>query len=180
MERKVIIDPRQANEGQIVTCPSQCGGFPKGRMVRIATLASGTRPIDILCRQVNMDYSLAQVLGYNMQGMSDVVTFYDINCLYMKKLWSRVANNAYIEIWPKVTITPEVGIWHVHGHWPECYARYVPLFISGIRWVDGEVLEILWSLLNNVSGSTWSMTSGAAGLSNEWLQFHEDDQNEWV
>ncbi|KAN0074433.1 hypothetical protein V8E55_011845 [Tylopilus felleus] len=91
-------------------------------------------------RQVNMDYSLAQALGYNMQGISNVVTFYDVNCSYIKKLRAQVANNAYIEIRPEVMIVPGIGIWHVHSHRPECYARYAPLFISGVGWVDSEEL----------------------------------------
>ena len=42
---------------------------------------------DFWYRQVNMDYySLAKALSYNMEGIHDVVTFYDINCAYMKKL----------------------------------------------------------------------------------------------
>ncbi|KAN0101321.1 hypothetical protein V8E55_001305 [Tylopilus felleus] len=122
---------------------------------------SRTCPIDISCRQVNMDYSLAQALRYNMQGMSDV-------------LRSQVANNAYIEIWPEETITPGVRIWYMHGYRPECYARYALLFILGVGWVDGEVLETLWSLLNTVSGLTWSMTSSHR---QELLDFQMNDSN---
>ncbi|KAI6036182.1 hypothetical protein BKA83DRAFT_4120069 [Pisolithus microcarpus] len=41
-----------------------------------------------------------------------------------------------------------IGMWHVHGHKKEC---------SG--WVDGEIIETLWSTLNIVSASTRGMTS---------------------
>ncbi|KIN95288.1 hypothetical protein M404DRAFT_166183 [Pisolithus tinctorius Marx 270] len=37
-------------------------------------------------RQLNMDYSLANALGYNMEGIKHVVCFYDINCSYMTNL----------------------------------------------------------------------------------------------
>ena len=94
--------------------------------------------------------------------------------MYMKKLRSQVANNAYIEIWPEETITPGVRIWYMHGYRPECYARYALLFILGVGWVDGEVLETLWSLLNTVSGLTWSMTSSHR---QELLDFQMNDSN---
>ncbi|KIK71861.1 hypothetical protein PAXRUDRAFT_181710, partial [Paxillus rubicundulus Ve08.2h10] len=35
-------------------------------------------------RQVNMDYALGHALGHNMAGIQRVLTFYDINCQYMK------------------------------------------------------------------------------------------------
>ncbi|KAI6026871.1 hypothetical protein BKA83DRAFT_4050885, partial [Pisolithus microcarpus] len=37
-------------------------------------------------RQLNMDYSLAHALSYNMTGINNVLCFYDINCAYMKNL----------------------------------------------------------------------------------------------
>lgn len=127
--------------------------------------------MDTLHRQVNMDYSLAHALGHNMDGITDVITFYDINCSYMKKLRGCMVKNDYIT---ELNIIPRIGIWHVHGHRPECYARYALLFILGIGWVDGKVLETLWSLLNIVSGSTRGMTSSHC---QELLDFQMNDSN---
>ncbi|KIK92860.1 hypothetical protein PAXRUDRAFT_146425, partial [Paxillus rubicundulus Ve08.2h10] len=42
------------------------------------------------------------------------------------------------------------GIWHVHGHQPQCFSRYAPLYIKGAGWIDGEV--------NVVSTSTCRMS----------------------
>ena len=39
-----------------------------------------------LHRQVNMDYSFVSALTYNMDNISSIISFYDINCSYMKKL----------------------------------------------------------------------------------------------
>ncbi|KAI6098420.1 hypothetical protein EDD16DRAFT_1527190 [Pisolithus croceorrhizus] len=36
--------------------------------------------------QLNMDYSLCNALNYNMNGIQNVICFYDINCTYMKNL----------------------------------------------------------------------------------------------
>ncbi|KAF8124933.1 hypothetical protein EV363DRAFT_1299555 [Boletus edulis] len=52
-----------------------------------------------------------------------------------------------------------IGIWHVHGHQTECFARHGPLFIQGAGWVDGEIIETLWSMLNIVSSSARGMSS---------------------
>lgn len=82
-----------------------------------------------------MDYSLAQALSCNMQGISNVVTFYDISCSYMKKFHAQGANNTYIQIWPQVQIITGIGIWHVHGHHPDCYSRYACLFLVLVGWM---------------------------------------------
>ena len=62
----------------------------------------------------------------------------------------------------------------MHGHWAECYSRYAPLFISGVGWINGEVLETLWSLLNIVSRSTQGMTSSHR---QKLLDFQMNDSN---
>ena len=49
-------------------------------------------------RQVNMDYSFANALKYNMGNISQVINFYDINCSYMKKLQLRLEHNVFIVI----------------------------------------------------------------------------------
>ncbi|KAI6153188.1 hypothetical protein BKA82DRAFT_3919681, partial [Pisolithus tinctorius] len=67
-------------------------------------------------RQLNMDYSLANALGYNMEGIKHVVCFYDINCSYMTNL-----QNEMIDIPSSLWIIPGISIWHVHGHKKECY-----------------------------------------------------------
>ncbi|KAI6148756.1 hypothetical protein BKA82DRAFT_3978415, partial [Pisolithus tinctorius] len=110
-------------------------------------------------RQLNMDYSLANALRYNMTGINRVLCFYDINCSYMKNLRTWVRNSAFIDIPDSMQIMPGIGMWHVHGHKQECYARYAPLFMQGAGWVDGEIIETLWSLLNIASTSAQGMSS---------------------
>ena len=121
-----------------------------------------------------MDYSFANALKYNMGTIPRVISFYDINCAYLKKLRSRVEKNKFIEIPPEVKIMPGIGIWHVHGHRPECFSRHAPLFIPGAGWVDGEIIETLWSALNIVSGSARGMS---APHRQELLDFQMNDSN---
>ncbi|KAI6026681.1 hypothetical protein BKA83DRAFT_4124303 [Pisolithus microcarpus] len=125
-------------------------------------------------RQLNMDYSLAHALSYNMTGINNVLCFYDINCAYMKNLQRRVDSSDFLHIQPALKITAGIGMWHVHGHKKECYARYSPLFIKGSGWVDGEIIETLWSTLNVVSASTRGMTSPHR---QELLDFQMNDSN---
>ncbi|KAI6038699.1 hypothetical protein EDC04DRAFT_2603708 [Pisolithus marmoratus] len=75
-----------------------------------------------------------------------------------------------------LTFKKEKGIsaWHVHGHRKECYARYSLLFIKGSGWVDGEIIETLWSTLNIVSASTCGMM---APHRQELLDFQMNDSN---
>ena len=149
--------------------PHHCR-FPKRRKVKADACPNRFKLLmDTLHRQVNMDYSLAHALGHNMDGITDVITFYDINCSYMKKLWGCMVKNDYIT---ELNIIPRIGIWH--GHRPECSARYALLFISGVGWVDSKVLETLWSLLNIVSGSTQGMTSSHC---QELLDFQMNNSN---
>ncbi|KIO04882.1 hypothetical protein M404DRAFT_92005, partial [Pisolithus tinctorius Marx 270] len=125
-------------------------------------------------RQLNMDYSLANALGYNMEGIKQVVCFYDINCSYMTNLRKRVGRSELIDIPSSLWIIPGIGIWHVHGQKKECYARYALLFIKGARWVDGEIIETLWSVLNVASTSARGMTSPHC---QELLDFQMNDSN---
>ncbi|KAI6041791.1 hypothetical protein EDC04DRAFT_2565177, partial [Pisolithus marmoratus] len=110
-------------------------------------------------RQLNMDYSLANTLAYNMAGIQNVDCFYDMNCSYMKNLRKHIGGSNHIQIPMSICIVPRIGICHVHRHKKECYACYSPLFIKGAGWVDGEIIETLWSMLNVVSTSTCSMSS---------------------
>ncbi|KAI6111367.1 hypothetical protein F5141DRAFT_1063661 [Pisolithus sp. B1] len=125
-------------------------------------------------RQLNMDYSLCNALSYNMNGIQNVICFYDINCTYMKNLQKQVDKTMLLEISPSLRIMAGIGMWHVHRHKKECYARYSPLFIKGSGWVDSEIIETLWSTLNIVSASTHGMTSPHC---QELLDFQMNDSN---
>ncbi|KAI6104913.1 hypothetical protein EDD16DRAFT_1474590 [Pisolithus croceorrhizus] len=125
-------------------------------------------------RQLNMDYSLAHALGYNMNGIWNVICFCDINSTYMKNQSRQVDSSQFLHIPPSLSIVAGISMWHIHGHKKECYAQYSPLFIKGSGWVDGEIIEMLWSTLNIVSASTHGMT---APHFQELLDFQMNDSN---
>ncbi|KAI6137260.1 hypothetical protein F5141DRAFT_996728 [Pisolithus sp. B1] len=151
--------------------PAFCCGLSKRRKVR-STIASYTH--SRMFRQLNMDYSLCNALSYNMNSIQNVICFYDINCTYMKNLQKWVDKTMLLEISPLLRIMAGIGMWHVHRHKKECYARYSPLFIKGSGWVNSEIIEILWSTLNIVSASTHTMTLPHR---QELLDFQMNDSN---
>ncbi|KAF9470578.1 hypothetical protein BDN70DRAFT_821168, partial [Pholiota conissans] len=67
-----------------------------------------------------------------------------------------------------------IGMFHVHGHQEQCFYRFAPSFIPGAGNVAGEILESLWSELNQISSSTRTMT--LAGRA-ETLDDHTSDSN---
>jgi Kyakuja-Dileera-Zisupton transposase len=105
-----------------------------------------------------MDYALTHALSYNMDKVTRVLSLYDINCQYITNIHKRLAGNPFISLPEAVDIVPGIGVWHVHGHQPECLARYAPNFICGAGQVDGEIMETLWSSLNVISPSARGMS----------------------
>ena len=109
-----------------------------------------------------------------MDDVPQVVNFYDINCSYSKKLLERVSNNEFLKFLTGMEIIPGIGIWHVHGHKLECFPRYAPLYMKGTGWIDGEIIETLWAILNIVTPSTRGMSSPHR---QELLDFQMNDSN---
>lgn len=126
-------------------------------------------------RQMNMDYSLCQaVKTMNLNGLTDILVLYDIMCQYSKKLKTRFDANQYLEFPEGIKLIPGIGLFHVHGHQPSCLVRYAPSFIKGAGQVDGEIIETLWSTLNDASRSARTATLAHRA---EMLDDHMNDSN---
>jgi hypothetical protein len=121
-----------------------------------------------------MDYSLCESLNYNTEGISRFIVCYDIACQFFTHFHDRVRRNEYLSIPSNISIEKAIGLFHIHGHQEECFPKYSPNFIPGMGQVDGEIVETLWSQLNEVSGSTRSM---AAFHRRETLDDHMNDSN---
>ena len=122
-----------------------------------------------------MDYSLSQALG-SLNGIENVLVLYDIMCQYGAHLHDRFNESPFITLPDNIRLKTGIGIWHVNGHVPECFVHYAPLYISKIGHVDGEILETLWSSLNEISRSTCSMSTSHR---HELLGDHMNDSN-WM
>lgn len=126
-------------------------------------------------RQMNMDYSLSQALQtMNLNGLQNVLLLYDIMCQYFKNLGTRFAENDYLELPEGIKLVPGIGLFHVHGHQSSCLVRYAPSFIKGAGQVDGEIIETLWSTLNDTSRSARTATLAHRA---EMLDDHMNDSN---
>ena len=55
-------------------------------------------------------------------------------------------------------ITGAVGKWHLTAHIPECFPKFSLNFVEGARQVEGEILETLWSRMDEVAGLAQSMS----------------------
>jgi Kyakuja-Dileera-Zisupton transposase len=67
-----------------------------------------------------------------------------------------------------------IGLFHIHGHQDTCLARYSPSFIKGGRQIDGETIETLWALLNEIIRSTRGMSTSHH---REVIDDHMNDSN---
>ncbi|KIK79971.1 hypothetical protein PAXRUDRAFT_159880, partial [Paxillus rubicundulus Ve08.2h10] len=63
----------------------------------------------------------------------------------------RISSNSYLRIPTRTRLIPSIGLWHVYGHWNECFAQYFPGFIQGAGRVKREIIETLWVILNMIS-----------------------------
>ncbi|KAH9916158.1 uncharacterized protein B0H18DRAFT_1124455 [Fomitopsis serialis] len=110
-------------------------------------------------RQMNMDYSLSNALGYRSRGIGHVYLSYDIMCQYHVHLDDRFDQNPHLEMPGGLVLYKCIGLFHIHGHKAECELRHSLTFTEGAGQADGEIIETQWSGINPVSGSTRTMST---------------------
>ena len=106
-------------------------------------------------RQKNMDYSSLNGIAHSDIGNIDkIIIYYDVNCQYCVNFenWLK-ASWDYLPYPTGKTTYFGIGAFHISGHIPHCFPCHAPYFIPGASVIDGEVLETLWSTLNQVSPS---------------------------
>lgn len=124
-------------------------------------------------KQANIDWSLCEALrNTNVNGLPKALIIYDIMCQYHIHLLDRVNRNPFLHL-PEITLEKGIGQFHVHGHQETCLFRFSTSFIPGAGQVDGEVLERLWSVLNNISRSTRTATLAHRA------EILDDHMNDW-
>ncbi|KAL4078793.1 hypothetical protein V8B97DRAFT_2021152 [Scleroderma yunnanense] len=125
-------------------------------------------------QQVNMDYALVHAVQHGLEPGQRVIHFHDINCQYSKNLSCQLRANQFISMPAGLTIQPSIWLSHVHGHQTECFFQYALNFIPGVGYVDGEIMETLWSSLNIISPLAQGM---ATSHWQEFLDFQMNDNN---
>lgn len=122
-----------------------------------------------------MDYSVCNAVSNSTVGnIPTMAQFYDVECQHSINFPKRVDAAPYLEYPFEKKIYYGVGAFHISGHVPECFPRYSPQFIPRVGIVDGEVLESLWSTLNEISPSAQTASLAAR---TELLDDHMLDSN---
>jgi hypothetical protein len=104
-----------------------------------------------------MDYSICQALK-QFPRHDEALIIYDICCQWLIHFRERVSESDYLDLSDSLEITGAVGKWHLAAHIPECFPRFTLNFIEGAAEVEGEILETLWSGLDEVAGLTQAMS----------------------
>ena len=61
-------------------------------------------------------------------------------------------------MWKSLEITLTFGKWHLAAHVTACFHKFSLNFIEGAAQVEGEIMETLWSVLDEVTGLTQGMS----------------------
>ena len=122
---------------------------------------------------MNMDYSICEALKRFPHHVQALI-IYDICCQWSLHFRQRVSESKFLELFDSLEIIGAVGKWHLAAHIPECFPRFSLNFVKGAGEVDGEILETLWSPLDEVAGLTQAMSIPHA---QEVIDDHMHDSN---
>ena len=65
----------------------------------------------------------------------------------------------FLELWDSLKIISVVGKWHLAAYIPECFTKFTLNFIEGADQVDEEILETLWSGMDEVARLAQAMST---------------------
>ncbi|KIM74954.1 hypothetical protein PILCRDRAFT_79556, partial [Piloderma croceum F 1598] len=124
-------------------------------------------------QQVNMDYSICQALK-RFPGHVQALIVYDICCQWSIHFRQCVSESEFLELYDSLEIIGAIGKWHLAAHIPECFPKFSLNFVEGAGEVDGEILETLWSRLDEVAGMAQAMS---IAHHQEVIDEHMNDSN---
>ena len=95
------------------------------------------------------------------------ISGYDINCQYqihfkkrMAWLGGQTGNLPSVSGARFPTTLVVVGKFHLPTHKASCHYKYSYHWLPGVGMMDGEALEHIWTILNDIEGSIHEMTVG--------------------
>ncbi|KAF8511104.1 hypothetical protein JB92DRAFT_3118385 [Gautieria morchelliformis] len=110
-------------------------------------------------RYANADYALAQALR-ECHSLQEVGLTYDVACQYMVHLVTRFQQH-FPHMVPVVSrMTALIPKMHLAGHKLDCGYRWSLNFTPGVGRTCGELIETVWSELNQANGSVKEMNHG--------------------
>ena len=104
-----------------------------------------------------MDYAICQALKRFPRHIQALI-IYDICCQWIIHFRERVSESEFLTLWESLEITSAVGKWHLAAHIVECFPKFTLNFVEGAGQVEGEILETLWSGLDEVAGLAQAMS----------------------
>jgi len=126
-------------------------------------------------KQMHMDYALSEATKTtNMTTIRKLALVYDVMCEYGVHLDERFLHNIGLSLPEGLEIIKAIGLFHVHGHIDLCLHRYATTYIPNLGVIDGEILETLWSVINQTARSTRGATMAHR---TEVLDDHMGDSN---
>ena len=92
-----------------------------------------------------------------MDGLWESLVIYDIMCQYSVHFEDCICVvSDYLSL--EIKLLGAVGKFHLANHVDSCFAKWTLNFMQGAGHIDGEILEMLWSGMNKVSGDARSMS----------------------
>ena len=79
-----------------------------------------------------------------------------IECSYCS--WSPWEGVGECKVLDSLEITSAVGKWHLAAHIAECFPKFTLNFVEGAGQVEGEILETLWSGMDEIAGLAQAMS----------------------
>ncbi|KAF8520555.1 hypothetical protein JB92DRAFT_2786172 [Gautieria morchelliformis] len=110
-------------------------------------------------RYANVDYALAQALR-ECTSLQDVGLTYDVACQYMVHLVTRFRQHFPTLVPVVFRMTALIPKMHLAGHKLDCGYRWSLKFTYGMGRTCGELIETVWSELNQANGSVKEMNHG--------------------
>ena len=104
-----------------------------------------------------MDYSICQVLQ-QFSNHNQALIIYDICCQWIMHFREQVSTLEWLKMSDLLDIIGVVGKWHLAAHIPSCFLKFTLNFVEGATQVDGEIMETLWSGLDEVAGLSQAMS----------------------
>ncbi|VDC06390.1 unnamed protein product, partial [Peniophora sp. CBMAI 1063] len=144
-------DPSKDVRGILLLCCARHGNMVPG----------GTVDIYFVENQAQADYALNNSMRLNLDPRisTRLIIGYDIWCQYGVHLLERFRRFGHLFFPDFLTkLTGIVGAWHIFAHVRECFGRFSGLYVWGIGFIDMEILETLWSVLNLVTTSCRNMS----------------------
>jgi Kyakuja-Dileera-Zisupton transposase len=106
-----------------------------------------------------VDYSVCNASNFNTKGLDELLLIYDVYCQYGVNFDKRLRNvSDYLSLDPDVKVFGAIGKFHLADHVDSCFSKFTLNFMKGAGHIDGEIMETLWSGMNEVSGAARSMS----------------------